>query len=102
MNKRVVKIPIELMEADELAVEVGLDVKLTRVARQWRQEDLARSSGLSLQAIKNLEAGRNVEFKTFLKVMKALGFAHVLRDGLAPQPKTLDELERIEQARTGA
>lgn len=89
------------MDADELAVEVGLDVKFARLARHWRQEDLARSSGLSLQAIKNLEAGGNVEFKTFLKVMKALGFSHVLRDGLAPQPQTLDELERIEQARMG-
>ena len=95
------KPPVEMMDADELAVEVGLDTKFARLVRDWRQEDLARSSGVSLQAIKNLEAGRNVEFKTFLKVVKALGFAHVLRDGLAPQPKTLDELERIEQARTG-
>ena len=95
------KPPIELMDADDLAAEVGLDAKFARVARQWRQEDLARNSGVSLQAVKNLEAGGNVEFKTFLKVAKALGFAHVLREGLEPQPRTLDDLERIEQARAG-
>lgn len=95
------KLPVELMDADDLAVEVGLDIKFARVARQWRQEDLAHNSGVSLQAVKNLEAAGNVKFKTFLKVATALGFAQVLRDGLEPQPRTLDELERIEQARAG-
>jgi len=89
----------ELMDFSELAEDIGRNIKLARAARGWRQEDLSKSSGASLQAIKNLEGGGNVEFMTFLKVAKALGMGRAVWDGCKPLPQTLDELERIEHAR---
>lgn len=89
----------ELMDLAELADDIGRNFKLARAARGWRQEDLSKSSGASLQAIKNLEGGGNVEFRTFLKVAKALGMGRAVWEGCKPVPQSLDELERIEHAR---
>ena len=91
----------ELMDSAEIAADIGQNIKLARAAKAWRQEDLSKASGTSLQSIKNLEGGVNVEFMTFLKVAKALGIARALWDACAPVPQTLDELERIEHARSG-
>lgn len=90
----------ELMEIPELAEDIGRNFKLARAARGWRQEDLSKASGASLQAVKNLEGGGNVEFMTFLKVAQALGMARSVWEGCTPVPQTLDELERIEHSRT--
>lgn len=89
----------ELMDCADLAEDIGKNVKLARAAKGWRQEDLSNISGVSLQAVKNLEGGRNVELMTLLKTAKALGMARAVWEGCQPKPQTLDELERIEHAR---
>lgn len=90
----------ELMEVAEVAEDIGKNFKFARAARGWRQEDLSKVSGASLQAVKNLEGGGNVELMTFLKVARALGMDRAVWEGCRPVPQTLDELERIEHART--
>ena len=47
----------ELLSLGEIAAYIGKNMRLARAARGLRQEDLAASSGASLQAIKNLEVG---------------------------------------------
>lgn len=90
----------ELMDLPELAADIGQNIKRARAAKGWRQEDLSRVSGASLQAIKNLEGGGNVELMTFLKATKALGVGRAVWEGCKLVPQTLDELERMEHART--
>ncbi len=89
----------ELMDFPELAEDIGQNIKLARAAKGWRQEDLANASGASLQAIKNLERGGNVEFITFLRATKALGMGRAVWEVCKPTPQTLDELDRVEHAR---
>ena len=89
----------ELASPDELAVEIGRNTRLARAGRGLRQEDLARLSHASLQAIKNLEGGGKVELVTFLRVARALGMASAILDACQPKPQSLDEIERIEAAR---
>lgn len=89
----------ELMDFPELVQDIGRNIKLARSAKGWRQEDLSKASGASLQAIKNLEGGGNVELITFLKATKALGMSRAVWEGCQPTAQTLDELERIEHAR---
>jgi len=88
------------MTPDELASKLGKNLKLVRAARGLRQEDLAKVSGASLQAIKNLEGGGKVELITFLKVAQALDLVRGVWESCQPQPQTLDEIERIEAARS--
>ena len=90
----------ELMDLPDLAVDIGQNIKLARAAKSWRQEDLSKVSGASLQAIKNLEGGGNVELVTFLRVTKALGMGRAVWEGCKPVPQTLNELERVEHARS--
>ena len=89
-----------LASTADLAAELGKNVRLARVAQGLRQEDLAQQSQASVQAIKNLEGGGNVELLTFLRVARALGMADKLMASCQPAPRTLDELERMEAART--
>ncbi len=90
----------ELMDLPDLAEDIGRNIRLLRAAKAWRQEDLSRASGASLQAIKNLEGGGNVELITFLRVTKALGIGRAMWEACKPVPETLDELERVEHARS--
>lgn len=89
----------ELMDLPDLAEDIGQNIKLARAAKGWRQEDLSHASGASLQAIKNLERGGNVELITFLRATKALGMGRAVWEVCQPTPQTLDELERVERAR---
>jgi transcriptional regulator with XRE-family HTH domain len=89
----------ELMTPLEMAANIGKNMRLARAARGLRQEDLVKLSGASLQSIKNLEASGKVELATFLKVAQALGFSRAIWESCVPNPKTLDEIERIESAR---
>jgi transcriptional regulator with XRE-family HTH domain len=92
----------ELMSTDDVARDIGANIRMSRIALGLRQEDLAVESGASLQAIKNLEAGKNVALQTFLKVARALRFDRGVWESSKPKPTTLDEIERIEHARQGA
>lgn len=89
----------ELMDVEELAQDMGRNLKLARAAKGWRQEDLSKASGVSLQAVKNLERGGNVELITLLKAAKALGMGRAVWESCKVAPKTLDELKRVEPAR---
>ena len=90
----------ELAAPADLAAEIGKNMRLARVSRCLRQEDLAKLSEASLQAIKNLENGGNVELVTFLRVAGALGMTSAIMKSCQPSPTSLDEIERIEAARS--
>lgn len=90
---------VALASPDEIAEDIGKNLRLARAAQGLRQEDLAERSQASLQAIKNLENGGKVELVTFLRVAKALGMIESILESCQPAPKSLDEIERIEAAR---
>jgi transcriptional regulator with XRE-family HTH domain len=92
----------ELLSPSEIASQIGKNLRLTRIAQNIRQEDLVKMSGASLQAIKNLEGGGNVELITFIRVSKALGLDQGIWEACQPKPQTLAEIERIEIARTNS
>ena len=89
-----------LASPSELAHEIGKNLRLARAAQGLRQEDLAERSNASLQAIKNLENGGRVELVTLVRVAQALGMIEALMNSCEPSPRSLDEIDRIEAART--
>jgi len=90
----------ELLTLEEVASSIGKNMRLARAALSLRQEDLAKMSGASLKAIKNLEGGGKVELMTFLRVAKALNMDKDVWASCQPKPNTLQELRRIESARS--
>ena len=92
----------ELMSIENIAADIGQNIRLARASLCLRQEDLAKLSGVSLQAIKNLEGGGKVKLITFLRVAKALNIDKEIWQVCQPRPNTLDELQRIESARASS
>lgn len=92
----------ELMSIENIAADIGQNIRLARASLCLQQEELAKLSGVSLQAIKNLEGDGKVKLITFLRVAKALNIDKEIWQVCQPRPNTLDELQRIETARAGS
>lgn len=90
MKTSMAPFPIEISE--QLAA-LGDRVRLARIHRKWRQEDLANRSGLSTTAIKAVERGEvTTGIGTYLRALWAMGLNRELdllaepgldRDGMA-------------------
>ncbi len=92
----------ELMSIENIAADIGQNIRLARASLCLQQEELAKLSGVSLQAIKNLEGDGKVKLITFLRVAKALNIDKEIWQVCQPRPNTLDELQRIESARASS
>lgn len=53
--------------------EIALQIRETRVARGWSQEDLAEEAGLSRPSIARIERGDDVSTATLFKIAIVLG-----------------------------
>ncbi len=53
--------------------ELGVGMRRTRIRAELTQEELARRSGVSLSAVKHLEAGAGANLTSLVKVVRALG-----------------------------
>ncbi|WP_108646335.1 helix-turn-helix domain-containing protein [Polynucleobacter rarus] len=90
------------MSIENIAADIGQNIRLARASLCLQQEELAKLSGVSLQAIKNLEGDGKVKLITFLRVAKALNIDKEIWQVCQPRPNTLDELQRIESARASS
>lgn len=68
----------------EVMREIGRRIKSERIAKSMTQEEMARSAGLSLRTIGNLESGRDVSFSTVIEVLRVLGRVQGI-DALIPE-----------------
>ena len=62
---------VETTEEQELAL--GDKLKALRLSRNLDQKTLAERAGLSVRALRNLEAGQGSSVKTLIGVLRALG-----------------------------
>ena len=54
---------------DDIQKKLGEAIKNLRLAKNWRQEDLAQEIGVSVKTIKSLEAGKNVTLSSFASAL---------------------------------
>lgn len=52
--------------------EVGNRLRLQRMAFEWRQADLAKRAGVSVQTIKSAEKGETISSESLLRILMAL------------------------------
>ncbi|MCC5876935.1 MAG: helix-turn-helix transcriptional regulator [Candidatus Sumerlaeia bacterium] len=76
---------LERMSDQALLGELGRRVQRERLNQNLRQVDLAKRSGLSVRAIRRLEAGEGVTLENFLRVLRGLGRLGQL-DNFLPDP----------------
>jgi transcriptional regulator with XRE-family HTH domain len=65
--------PSPIRTPEELEAELGGNLRTLRLQRNLSQETLAERAGLSLGAIRHLEAGAGSSTSTLAKVLNALG-----------------------------
>ena len=73
---------VTLHELEEI---LGQQFRALRLRNETDQKTLAQKAGVSLSALRNLEAGRGVSLKTMLAIVRALDRTEFLYM-LAPEP----------------
>lgn len=68
-----VALVVDNLTPDEMEVELGEKLKRLRLSRNLDQKSLAERAGVSVRALRNLEAGRGSNLKTLVRVLRALG-----------------------------
>ena len=89
VNDRAIRNP------EELAAELGERLRALRLSQAWTQATVADKAGVSLRALRELEAGRGSTVLTLIRVLKALGAEHDLQ-ALAPHP-TISPMAMLQQ-----
>lgn len=61
------------LSPDEFEIDIGEKLRALRLSRNLDQASLASRAGVSLSALKSLEAGRGSTLHTLVRVVRALG-----------------------------
>ena len=69
-----------------------------RLARQMTQADVAARSGVGVNTVSNLEAGKNVGFENLVKVAMVLGYGDALEGLFKPRIDSRDDIVRYEKS----
>ena len=76
--------------------KLGKAIRALRIAKNARQQDLAKSANISLTALRNLEAGRGSTLHSFILVLRALGETELLQS-LAPNEHVASPMELLRE-----
>jgi transcriptional regulator with XRE-family HTH domain len=90
------------LSTQEWEDRLGADVRRTRLRQGLTQEELARQAGVSLSALKSLEAGRGTQLRTLVRVARVLGRDEWLASFAPPEPSVSPmQLLRDQQRQAG-
>jgi len=81
---------------EEMEAGLGEKLKALRLSKNLDQKNLAERAGVSVRALRNLEAGQGSTLKTLIGVLRALGRQSWL-DSIAPVP-TINPLNLTREA----
>lgn len=89
----------ELATAGQVLQELGERLRRQRLGQNLLQEEVAQRAGISVGALKRLEAGDNVRIVTLLNVAKSLSVLRDLETAFEWQPAmSIADLERLDKS----
>ena len=92
-----------LASVSEISRELGQRLRQLRLQQEaMTQDKLAARAGVSMRALRNLEANGHATLKTFLKVTQALGRATDLDSILKVKVQSIREMELASRVRQRA
>jgi len=80
---------------DELLITLGEQLRSQRLRRNFTLEEVARGAGMSINAVRRLEAGEGSKLSSFVSVLKVLGRADWL--GTLQPAVTINPLDMLRQ-----
>ncbi|MBJ9210806.1 helix-turn-helix transcriptional regulator [Citrobacter freundii] len=89
---------LTLNTADDIVKLLCDRLRKERLARQMTQADVAARSGVGVNTVSNLEAGKNVGFENLVKVAMVLGYGDALEGLFKPRIDSLDDILRYEKS----
>lgn len=92
---------VSLLTDGELARLLGSQIQLWRAAKELTPHALEAEARVACGAVADLERGGG-SVRDLVAVARALGIVPALVDAMRPQPRTLEELERVEISRLNA
>ena len=88
-----------LASVQEISRELGQRLRKLRLQQAVAQKELAARAGLSVRALRNLEANGQATLETFLRVTQALGRATDLDPILEVKVQSIREMELANRER---
>ena len=88
-----------LATPEEILLALGQRVRVQRLAQGLSQGELARMAGMSLGALRKLEASGQSSLETLVRAMQALGLAAELEDLLTLKQQSIAQMEQAATAR---
>ena len=62
----------QIITPEELALEIGENIRTLRLLKNVPQKSLAAHAGVSMTALRHLEAGQGANLMTFIRIVRAL------------------------------
>lgn len=90
---------LHFYKPEELVQIICARLKQARLLKEWTQAELARRSATGVTTISNLEAGRNINFETLVRVAMVLGKTQELTGLFEAKPTSLDAILKLEKTK---
>ncbi|RZG79345.1 XRE family transcriptional regulator [Acinetobacter sp. WCHAc060033] len=87
---------LNFIKPEEIVILLGERLRKQRLFLEMSQAEVAARSGVGVNTVSNLEAGRNVSVENLVRISMVLGKLHELQKLFQPQLNSVNDILRYE------
>ena len=87
---------LDFIKPEEVVTLIGERLRKQRLFLEMSQAEVAARSGVGVNTVSNLEAGRNVSVENLVRIAMVLGRLHELQALFQPQLNSVNDILRYE------
>ncbi|MHA3053622.1 helix-turn-helix domain-containing protein [Acinetobacter sp. ANC 4193] len=87
---------LDFIKPEEVVTLIGERLRKQRLFLEMSQAEVAARSGVGVNTVSNLEAGRNVSVENLVRIAMVLGRLHELQELFQPQLNSVNDILRYE------
>lgn len=91
------KIDFKLASPQEINDELARRLRIQRLLKNLKQQDLANMAGVSVGTVKNLEAKGQSSLESFIRIVMALNLQSELSTLFQTKVNSIEQMEKIEK-----
>jgi len=89
-------VDLSFIKPEEVVTLLGERLRKQRLFLEMSQAEVASRSGVGVNTVSNLEAGRNVSVENLVRIAMVLGRLHELQELFQPQLNSVNDILRYE------